>query len=202
MSKRMSPPGPHMRAIVTALLLGLWPAAVLAADARDTPIEKGDTGMSPVVSSAAAQQALLQSDDPKLAANKKLVYDMYREIVQGGHAELAEKYFTQSYIQHNPNVKSGRDALVEFIRGSRPAREIESTIKLPLLNIIAERDMVLVVSQRPQKDSEGKDYVTTWFDFYRVTDGKIAEHWDPALRTKEMLHFDPNSYRATGKDAK
>lgn len=148
-----------------------------------------------VVASPEGQKELLESADAKLAANKQLVYDMYREIVQGGHAELVEKYFTAEYIQHNPNVASGRDALAAFLRGSRPARPVEPTIRLPLLNIIAEGDFVLVVNQRPEKDSDGKPYLTTWFDLYRIEGGKIAEHWDPALKAPAMLKFDPNSTR-------
>jgi predicted SnoaL-like aldol condensation-catalyzing enzyme len=150
-------------------------------------------GAAQVVSSAAAQQALLLSPDPKLAANKKLVYDMYRAIVQGGHAEMVERFFTPEYLQHNPNVASGRDALAAFLRGSRPARPIADTITLPILNIVAERDIVMVMSERPMKDAEGKSYVTTWFDTYRIVDGKIHEHWDPALKDPAMLKFDPNN---------
>ena len=60
------------------------------------------------------QAALLHSDDPKLAANKKLVFDMWRAIIQGAHTELAPQYFTESYIQHNPNVATGRDAIPDF----------------------------------------------------------------------------------------
>lgn len=26
-----------------------------------------------------------------------------------------------------------------------------------------------------------KTYSTTWFDMWRIKDGKAAEHWDPAL---------------------
>jgi hypothetical protein len=48
------------------------------------------------------QLALLKSPDPKLAANKKLVFDMYRSIVNAGRTDLAEKFFTKGYIQHNP----------------------------------------------------------------------------------------------------
>ena len=147
--------------------------------------------MSAVITSAQDQAELLESSHERLAANKRLVYDMYREIVQGGHADRVEHYFTPEYIQHNPNVRSGRDELAAFLRGSRPARPLEDTIKLPLLNIIAERDMVLVVGERRETDDQG-EYVTTWFDLYRIKDGLIAEHWDPALRSAEMLKFDPN----------
>ena len=54
------------------------------------------------------QMALLKSADPKLAANKKLVFDMWRAIIQGAHTEMAPQYFTEGYIQHNPNVATGR----------------------------------------------------------------------------------------------
>ncbi len=74
------------------------------------------------------QAAQLKSSDAKLAANKKLVYDMYRTIVNGGHYELAEKFFTKGYIQHNPNVASGRDALVAHIKKTRPQRRCRPTI--------------------------------------------------------------------------
>jgi predicted SnoaL-like aldol condensation-catalyzing enzyme len=157
------------------------------------------TPMSRIASSSEEQQALLASDDPKLAANKRLVYDMYREIVQGGHADRVEAYFTEGYIQHNPNVDSGRAALAAFLRGSRPARPLEETIKLPLLNIVAERDFVLVVGERRERDAQGVEYATTWFDLYRIENGRIAEHWDPALKDVAMKSFDPNTMRRETK---
>ncbi len=140
-----------------------------------------------------AQAALLASPDPVLASNKKLVYDMYREVLLGGRADLVDRYFTVEYLQHNPNVASGRDALARFIRGSRPERPVKPTITLPLITMIAERDFVLVVTQRPMRDDKDEGYVTSWFDLFRIAGGKIAEHWDPALKSSAMLKFDPNS---------
>src|SRR5690606_16016437 len=70
------------------------------------------------------QAALLKSADPKLATNKKLVFDMYRVIIQAGRTDLAPQFFTEGYIQHNPNVGTGRDALVEYIKKTRPVRPI------------------------------------------------------------------------------
>ncbi|HWJ70748.1 MAG TPA: nuclear transport factor 2 family protein [Sphingobium sp.] len=151
--------------------------------------------MSAAITDRDAQLQLLESDDPVLAANKRLVYDMYRTVLQGGHADRAADYIAERYIQHNPNVASGRQALVDFLRGSRPVRELEDRINLPLLNIIAERDYVMVLFERPEKDAEGRAYVTSWFDLFRIEDGKIAEHWDPALKSLDMLKFDPNSKR-------
>lgn len=143
----------------------------------------------------ADQQALLKSHEPKLAANKKLVYDMYRAIVQGGRYEQAERFFTKGYIQHNPNVASGRDALVTFIKNSRPQREIQPTMTFPLISIIAEGDMVMVATVTSEEDPEkpGTRYATTHFDLYRVENGLIAEHWDHVPKSSGAKSFDPNT---------
>jgi predicted SnoaL-like aldol condensation-catalyzing enzyme len=140
------------------------------------------------------QLALLKSPDPKLAANKKLVFDMYRAIVNGGHYEMADKFFTKGYIQHNPNVATGREALVEYIKKTRPVRPIPDLIGFPIISIMAEGDMVLVASVEYQNDPEkpGTQYTTTHFDMYRVENGLIAEHWDNLQKSKSALTTDPN----------
>ena len=141
------------------------------------------------------QKALLRSSDPKLAANKKLVYDMYRTIVQAGRYEQAEKFFTKEYIQHNPNVASGRDALVTYIRNSRPQREIPDEMSFPVISIIAEGDMVMVatLTYEPEPGKPGERYATTHFDLYRVENGLIAEHWDHVPKSAGATSFDPNT---------
>ena len=141
------------------------------------------------------QAALLKSSDPKLAANKKLVFDMWRAIVQGGHGEMAPQFFTESYIQHNPNVASGRDALVAYLKATRPVRPIEPTITFPVVALVAERDLVLLatVSYSPDPENPGKKYTGTHFDLYRIETGKIAEHWDSVAKDPAALHFDPNT---------
>ena len=35
-----------------------------------------------------------------------------------------------------------------------------------------------------QKDTAGAAYTTTWFDMFRIEDGKIAEHWDCDTKEK------------------
>ena len=140
------------------------------------------------------QAALLKSDDPKLAANKKLVFDMWRAIIQGAHTELAPRYFTEDYIQHNPNVATGRDAMVAYMKATRPVREIQSTITFPVIAIMAEGDLVMVatVSYSPDPENPGRKYAGTHFDLFRIENGKIAEHWDSVAKDPAALHFDPN----------
>jgi predicted SnoaL-like aldol condensation-catalyzing enzyme len=140
------------------------------------------------------QKALLQSADPKLAANKKLVFDMWRAIIQGGHTELAPRYFTEDYIQHNPNVATGRDAMVAYMKATRPVRPIAPDITFPVIAITAEGNLVMVatVSYAPDPEAPGHKYAGTHFDLFRIENGKIAEHWDSVPKDRAALHFNPN----------
>ena len=134
------------------------------------------------VTPAADQAALLTSPDPKLALNKRLVYDFWREVFEAGHLELAEKYMAESYIQHNPNVPTGRAAFVEFFSRFKKPQAIQPKVGAPLVAIVAEGDLVVLSFVRAAADPKSPDQrpTTTWFDMFRIENGKIAEHWDPA----------------------
>lgn len=131
------------------------------------------------------QARLLESSDPALAANKRLVYDFWREVFESGRAASVEKYVDEGYIQHNPNVPNGRAALVGFIARRIPTPlAVEDRIKAPLVSIVAERDLVTLsfVREYPDPKDATRKYTTTWFDMFRIENGKIVEHWDSALR--------------------
>lgn len=128
--------------------------------------------------------ALLAHPDPRLAANKRLVYDFWREVFEAAHMDLAETYMLESYIQHNPNVPDGRAAFVSFFSKIRQPKPIEPRVAAPLVAILADGDLVTLVFVRelPEPSDPNKKYTTTWFDMFRIQDGKIAEHWDPAVK--------------------
>ena len=50
--------------------------------------------------------------------------------------------------------------------------------------MLADGDLVTMVFVReyPEPNDASKKYTTTWFDMFRIVDGKIAEHWDPATK--------------------
>jgi predicted SnoaL-like aldol condensation-catalyzing enzyme len=126
------------------------------------------------------QLAMLESNDPQVAANKRHVFDFWRIVYEGGHMDRAPEFMTESYIQHNPNVVSGRDAFVEMIGEVRKPMEVLDRIKVPVVSIIGERDIVMVSFVRPVRDRNDPDHIykITWFDVFRIEDGLIAEHWD------------------------
>ncbi len=146
------------------------------------------SGTAPAI--ATDHEALLASEDPQLAANKRLVYDMYRIVLQAGLADRAGEFIREDYIQHNPMAAQGLAGVQDYIRATRPEREIKDVIDMPMINIMAERDIVVIAFVRPEKDAAGQTYYSTWFDMFRIEDGKIAEHWDPMLKTDTPI--DPN----------
>jgi len=132
---------------------------------------------------ATDQLAMLASPDPKLAHNKKLVFDFWRIVYEGGHIDQAPKYMAEGYIQHNPNVKSGRAAFMALFSKARPPKPVAARMKMPVITIMAERDLVMVSHVRKVRDRANPEHIysITWFDVFRIDEqGLIAEHWDPS----------------------
>jgi predicted SnoaL-like aldol condensation-catalyzing enzyme len=166
-------------------------AAALLALASTTNAQEPKPPMTATPPQVASDhQALLASPDAKLAANKKLVYNMYRIVLQAGIWERAGEFIRDDYIQHNPNAGQGLAGVQEYIRKTRPHRDIKDTLDLPLIDLVAEGDKVMTAFVRPEKDANGQTYYSTWFDLFRIQDGKIAEHWDPMLKSDKPI--DPN----------
>jgi len=128
-------------------------------------------------------ESLFTSKDPKLNANKQVVLHIVRDLLEAGHWDDAPKYLTKEYIQHNPNVQSGLDPVLKFFAG-RPSKAIpdRKSWATKVVSVTAEGDLVVVATVREYDDprTPGKKYTTTWFDMWRMKDGKADEHWDGA----------------------
>ncbi len=135
---------------------------------------------------AANAEALFTSPDPALNANKQVAYHIVRDLLEANHWELADRYITDRYIQHNPNAQSGRAGVVTFFTEILKVKSspIPDHMKTPIVSVVAEGDLVVVVYPRTVQNvsDPSKSYTTTWFDMWRIKDGKADEHWDPATR--------------------
>lgn len=130
---------------------------------------------------AADVEALFTSPDPALHRNKQAAYHIMKDLLEAGHWDEADKWLTARYLQHNPNVASGRDTVVRFFKSiGAVARPIPERLGAPVVSVTAEGDMVVVatVQTLPDPRAPGKTYTTTWYDSWRMVDGKADEHWD------------------------
>jgi predicted SnoaL-like aldol condensation-catalyzing enzyme len=133
--------------------------------------------MTPVAA-APDQKAFLHDADSNVARNKKIVHDFYREVVEAGHLDRAEKYLHENYIQHNPGIKDGRNSFVELLKPYIPRTEIQPLIRKEVVALTGDGDLVTLAVVHHGKDPEGKPYTSTFFDMFRLKDGIIVEHWD------------------------
>ena len=77
----------------------------------------------------ASQEELLKDKDSKLAANKKLVFDFWREVLEARHLDLADKYMRPDYMQHNPNAQTGIEGFKAYFSKLGGPLPIEPKIK-------------------------------------------------------------------------
>jgi predicted SnoaL-like aldol condensation-catalyzing enzyme len=142
-------------------------------------------GQTPVTPNAKPAEELAKSPNKQLETNKMLVLNLFREILEARHMELADKYLADDFIQHNPNAANGLAALKQFFSGQNAQpREIQPKVQRKVVAMVAEGDTVLIVSPRELTDPKDKaqKYTTVGFDAYRIQGGKVIEHWDAALK--------------------
>lgn len=112
------------------------------------------------------------TDLAKTDENKALVKSFVQDILMGKNPEKLTSYYDgDNYIQHNPYIADGLSglgkALEEWVKQG-------VTMQYDTLHmVIGQGNFVLTVS-------EGKlgDKHTSFYDLFRVENGKIAEHWD------------------------
>lgn len=138
------------------------------------------------VTGAADAEALFTSRDPQLNRNKQAAWHIERDLLEAGHWELADKWLTERYIQHNPNAASGRAGVIAFFTNVLKVqpKPIPEKLTRPVVAVVAEGDYVVVITPRVVKDPKdpAKTYTTSWFDMWRFVDGKADEHWDGAVK--------------------
>jgi len=150
----------------------------------DVPLPE-DGGPQPVTgATGAAQQALLHAAAAGLAANKRLVFDLWRTVVEAGHEEDAGRFVAARFVEHGVTGASGL-AGVKAHFAARADVPVQDWIQAPVVAIVAEGDMVALVTQQelPHPHHPGRSYTLAWFNQFRIADGRVVEHWDAATPT-------------------
>ena len=125
-------------------------------------------------------------DVEKTEENKQIAENFVKDVLMGQHPEKLTEYFNgNNYIQHNPGIADGLDGL-----GAALANMAQAGIEMKydtLHKVIGKGNFVLTVSEGYLGGAH-----TSYYDLFRIVNGKIAEHWDV------IESFLPEEQRANG----
>ena len=112
------------------------------------------------------------ADLDKTDANKAIVRGFVEDVLMGKAPEKLPSYYDgNNYIQHNVSIADGLDGL-----GAALAAMAEQGIKMEYFTIhkiFGSGNFVLAISEGAYAGQP-----TSYYDLFRIADGKIAEHWD------------------------
>jgi predicted SnoaL-like aldol condensation-catalyzing enzyme len=110
-------------------------------------------------------------DLDKTAANKALMQTYMDDLLQGRKEKFTGYFNGVNYIQHSPLVG---DNLTGLFAGLQALAKQGLAVKYDKVHmVLGEGNFVLVVA-----DGSFGGKPTSYYDFYRIENGKIAEHWD------------------------
>jgi predicted SnoaL-like aldol condensation-catalyzing enzyme len=123
-------------------------------------------------------ESLFTDKDPRLHANKQVALHIMRELLQCNYWDQADRWLTERYI-----AASGLKGVVAFFNSlKRPRAATCDKLTTPIVAVLAQGDLVTVVWPMTCQHDNAKPYTSTWFDMWRIRDGKADEHWDPGMR--------------------
>jgi predicted SnoaL-like aldol condensation-catalyzing enzyme len=149
-----------------------WDAAFKSANAPTADYTQVIVDSRPV-------EELAKSSDKKVEANKMVVANMWREVLEARHSEAIDSYFASNFIQHAPTMVPGLQGIKNMVSRGQ-AQPIAQKVKLHVVALIGEGDFVAAVFPRqyPDPKDPSKKYTTAGLELYRIENGKIVEHWD------------------------
>jgi predicted SnoaL-like aldol condensation-catalyzing enzyme len=109
-----------------------------------------------------------RTSDDRPRHNRALVLEAMTSLFQRRDASAVERLYAVDYIQHNPEIPQGRDALQALVAGLTSDVHYEPGL------IVAEGDFV-AIHGRIRGWAETPKVVV---DLFRVENGRLAEHWD------------------------
>ncbi|WP_375559187.1 hypothetical protein ACE193_15795 [Bernardetia sp. OM2101] len=112
------------------------------------------------------------TDLDKTNANKKLVKDFINTVLIKGEFDKMPNYFDgDNYIQHNSMIGDGLSGL---------GKAFEEMAKNGVTMVFEKNHIILAEGNFVLAVSEGKfaEKPTSFYDLFRIENGKIAEHWD------------------------
>ena len=106
-------------------------------------------------------------DLDKTEENKALVSNFLVDVFQNANHDALEKYVsTETYVQHNPNVPDGIEAVKQFLATHDFNYDF-------IFKVIGQGNYVVSYSKATFNGQE-----LAVFDIFRIEKNRIVEHWD------------------------
>jgi predicted SnoaL-like aldol condensation-catalyzing enzyme len=145
--------------------VGVVAAATLAAG--------GAASAGPAVPPASGAMTAHGARPGNEEVNKRTVLAFMDTLInQKKPQKAADLYVSPRYIQHNPQVADGKQALVAWATGFEASFP---NLKIEFKRVLADGDLVMVHSHLTLFPG---DRGTAAADIVRLQNGKIVEHWD------------------------
>ncbi|MBD9478247.1 nuclear transport factor 2 family protein [Pseudoxanthomonas sp. PXM02] len=109
-----------------------------------------------------------RANDHRPQRNKALVLEAMTSLFQRRDAAAVDRLYAVDYIQHNPNIPQGREALKQLVAGLTPDVHYEPGLMVAEGAFVAIHGRIRGWSDAPQ----------VVIDLFRIEDGRLAEHWD------------------------
>ena len=100
--------------------------------------------------------------------SKAIALRAIRGVFVERDVHIVEELFAPDYIQHNPTIPNGRDAIAALLGSLPEAFGYEPGM------VVAEGNIVMIHGRYVGWAPEPVVAV----DIFRVADGKVVEHWD------------------------
>lgn len=120
--------------------------------------------------------------------NRALVMDAMTSLFQRHDASAVDRLYAHDYIQHNPHIPQGRDALRAIVAALPDHAYYEPGLVVASHDLVAIHGRIRGWAEEPQ----------IAVDIFRVEGGKLAEHWDvlqnevPVTVDGGISMFDPH----------
>lgn len=127
--------------------------------------------------------------DDRPRRNKALVLEAMTALFQRRDASAVERLYAPDYVQHNPAIPQGREALRALVATLAQDVHYEPGLMVAEGDYVAIHGRILGWANEPQ----------IVVDLFRIENGKLAEHWDVlqdeisrTVALGEVAMFDPD----------
>ena len=101
--------------------------------------------------------------------NKALVLEAFDTLFNRRDYVVAERFWSDRYIQHSAHIAPGRDGLFNLVRA------LPDTLRYENQLIVADGNYVIA---HGRFSGNGRPAAWVAADIVRIEDGRLAEHWD------------------------